>query len=271
MSSSLCRIFRNRRSRRSPRIWTRASSSCTRSTIAIRRRCKKGGVLLVGGGNSGAEIAMELVKTHDVWLSGRDTGHVPFRIDGLLARLFMYKLILRFLFHRVFTIRTPMGRKARPKAITQGGPLIRVKPKDLQRVGVVRVPKTVGAKDGLPLLEDGRVLNVTNVIWCTGFQRRLLLDPPSDSRAGRADARARDRPARARAVLRGPGVSLFVFFGDDPRRRAGCRPDRGRHRGACPGSVGRRLNHREHHRTLVPSVASAPRGSRRRPRGPGSP
>ena len=48
-----------------------------------------GGVLLVGAGNSGAEIAMELVRERSVWMSGRDTGHVPFRIDGLLARLFL--------------------------------------------------------------------------------------------------------------------------------------------------------------------------------------
>ena len=32
------------------------------------------------------------------------------------------------------------------------------------------VPRIVGVRDGLPLLEDGRTLPVTNVIWCTGFQ-----------------------------------------------------------------------------------------------------
>ena len=35
-----------------------------------------GGVLVVGAGNSGAEVAMELARTHDVWLSGPDTGHL---------------------------------------------------------------------------------------------------------------------------------------------------------------------------------------------------
>jgi putative flavoprotein involved in K+ transport len=190
---------------------------------------QKGGVLLVGGGNSGADIGMELVQTHDVWLSGRDSGPVPFRIDGLLARLFLYKVILRFVFHRVLTVRTPMGRKARPKAITQGGPLIRVKSQDLEHAGVKRVPKTVGVKDGLPLLEDGRVLNVTNVIWCTGFSAGFSWIPSPDSRAGRADARGRDRPTRARSVLRGARVSLFILFCDDPRRRAGRGSDRRRH------------------------------------------
>jgi putative flavoprotein involved in K+ transport len=30
--------------------------------------------------------------------------------------------------------------------------------------------RAVGARDGLPLLDDGRVLGVTNVVWCTGFK-----------------------------------------------------------------------------------------------------
>jgi putative flavoprotein involved in K+ transport len=27
----------------------------------------------------------------------------------------------------------------------------------------------VGVRNGLPMLEDGRVLDVRNIIWCTGF------------------------------------------------------------------------------------------------------
>ena len=48
--------------------------------------------------------------------------------------------------------------------------LIRVKPRDLAAAGIERVPRTAGAQDGLPVLEDGRVLDVTNVVWCTGFE-----------------------------------------------------------------------------------------------------
>ena len=84
--------------------------------------------LLVGAGNSGSEVAMELARHHEVWLSGRDTGHVPFRIEGLLARVLLVRLVLRLLFHRILTIRTRLGRKARPTIISQGAPLIRVKP-----------------------------------------------------------------------------------------------------------------------------------------------
>ena len=131
---------------------------------------REGGVLLVGAGNSGSEIAMELARRgRKVWMSGRDTGHVPFRIEGFAGRHVLVHVVLRFVFHRVLTLDTPIGRKARPKIVSQGGPLIRVKPKDLAAAGVVRAPRTAGVREGRPVLEDGRVLDVTNVIWCTGF------------------------------------------------------------------------------------------------------
>src|SRR5258708_16604686 len=102
-------------------------------------------------------------------MSGRNTGDVPFRIDGFWARLFLYRLVLRFVFHRLLTIKTPMGRKARPKIMHSGAPLIRTKLRDLVAAGVDRVARVVGVRDGMPLLEDGRALPVANVIWCTGF------------------------------------------------------------------------------------------------------
>jgi len=135
---------------------------------------KAGGILLVGAGNSGSEIAMEAARAgHRTWMSGRDTGHIPFRIGGLPARLLLAQLVLRFLFHRVLTVDTPLGRKARPKITSQGGPLIRVMPKDLAAAGVVRVPRMAGVRDGRPVLNDGQVLDVANVIWCTGYHPGL--------------------------------------------------------------------------------------------------
>lgn len=130
---------------------------------------QEGGVLIVGASNSGAEIALEVAPGHRTWMSGRDTGHVPFRIEGLAARVLLVRLVLRFLFHRLLTVNTPIGRKVRPKILSHGGPLIRVKPKDLAAARVERVPRTVGVRNGLPELEDGRILDVANVIWSTGF------------------------------------------------------------------------------------------------------
>jgi putative flavoprotein involved in K+ transport len=137
------------------------------------RQLKPGGVLLVGAGNSGAEIAIEVAREHPTWMSGRDTGHVPFRIDGMAARLFLIRFLFRVVFHRLLTVGTPIGRRARRKMFTQGTPLIRVKPQHLAEAGVQRVPKMRGVIDGLPALEDGRALDVANVIWCTGFGNGL--------------------------------------------------------------------------------------------------
>jgi putative flavoprotein involved in K+ transport len=137
------------------------------------RQLKPGGVLLVGAGNSGAEIAIEVAREHPTWVSGRDTGHVPFRIDGLAARLFLMRLIFRVVFHRLLTVDTPIGRRVRQKMFTQGGPLIRVKPHHLAAAGVQRVAKMRDITNGLPALEDGRALDVANVIWCTGFGNGL--------------------------------------------------------------------------------------------------
>lgn len=132
-----------------------------------------GPVLIAGAGNSGAEIGMDLASAHRVLLAGRETGYVPFRMGGFWARLCLVRLLLRVVFHRVLTIRTPMGRRARVRMISQGGPLIRQKPADLAAAGIERCGRVVGVKDGLPLLEDGRVLDVSNVIWATGFDNAL--------------------------------------------------------------------------------------------------
>jgi putative flavoprotein involved in K+ transport len=129
-----------------------------------------GGVLVVGVGNSGGEIAIELASRHPTWLSGKEHGHVPFRIEGALARFVLLPLLFRFIGHRVLTVNTPIGRKVRPKLLSHGPPLVRVKLKDLAAAGVERVPRVVGVRDGLPFLEDQQVLEVANVVWCTGFR-----------------------------------------------------------------------------------------------------
>jgi putative flavoprotein involved in K+ transport len=133
---------------------------------------REGGVLVVGAGNSGADISLEVVGTHPAWLSGPDRGHVPVNIDTWISGAVFIRIV-RFIGHHVLTERTPMGRKAKRKYASQGDMLVRVKPKWLLEAGVERVAKTVGVRDGKPALEDGRVLDVTNVIWCTGFRHDL--------------------------------------------------------------------------------------------------
>ena len=64
----------------------------------------------------------------------------------------------------------PVGRRLRPKLLTAAAPLARVRRRDLDAAGIQRMPRTAGVRDGLPLLEDGRALEVANVVWCTGFR-----------------------------------------------------------------------------------------------------
>jgi putative flavoprotein involved in K+ transport len=134
---------------------------------------RPGGVLIAGAGNSGAELAVETARAHRTWVAGRDTGSVPFKITAFLGRTLLCRLLLRVVFHHLLTVNTPFGRKARPKILAQGGPLIRTRPAQLMAAGVERVPRVTGARAGLPVLEDGRVLEVANVIWCTGFDSGL--------------------------------------------------------------------------------------------------
>jgi putative flavoprotein involved in K+ transport len=132
----------------------------------------EGPVLVVGAGNSGGDISLELSPAHDVWLSGPDRGHIPVDIDTWIGRNIGARVVI-FVGRHVATLRTPIGRRVKKKALGQGDPLVRVKPKQLLAAGIRRVGRTVDARDGKPVLEDGQALDVTTVIWCTGFRHDL--------------------------------------------------------------------------------------------------
>jgi putative flavoprotein involved in K+ transport len=127
-----------------------------------------GAVLVVGVGNSGAEIAYELAETRPSLLAGVNHGEIPVHHGSRRSRL-MFRAI-RFLGHHVLRMDTRIGRKLGPKIAANGPPLIRRKEADFAAVGIERVGRVAGVQDGLPVLEDGSVLEVANVIWCTGFR-----------------------------------------------------------------------------------------------------
>jgi putative flavoprotein involved in K+ transport len=131
---------------------------------------KDGPVLVVGGSHSGTDIAYEVAETHSTILCGRDPGQVPFT-PGRPSQTLFWPLML-FAWQHVLTRRTPVGRKVMGQIRHHGGPMIRVKRADLLARGVERVPARVtGTRDGLPMLADGRVLEVANVVWATGFRQ----------------------------------------------------------------------------------------------------
>jgi len=130
---------------------------------------QEGAVLVVGAAHSGGDIAFEVAGRHRTVLSGRSTGELPFSVESRRARV--VKPVLKFLATRVLTMDTPVGRKMRSEIRSHGGPLLRVRSADLAAAGVERVlARTVGVENGLPVLDDGRVLEVANVVWCTGFR-----------------------------------------------------------------------------------------------------
>jgi putative flavoprotein involved in K+ transport len=131
---------------------------------------KPGPVLVVGASHSGTDIAFEVAAAHPTILAGRDPGQLPVRLDHWSARLLLPAFL--FLGRHVITRRTPIGRKAMEKIRFHGGPMLRVKRSDLRERGVERIlERVIGVNDGRPVLNGDRVLDVTNVVWCTGFRQ----------------------------------------------------------------------------------------------------
>jgi putative flavoprotein involved in K+ transport len=144
--------------------------SCEYKSLA---QLKPGGVLIVGTANSGAEIAIETAAAHPTWIAGRDVGQMPFNIRKAWVQRVILPVLFRVVFHRILTVRTPIGRKVRAKMISAGLPRIRQRRAELENAGVTWVDRVAGVTNGLPRLADGRILDVPNVIWCTGYDLGL--------------------------------------------------------------------------------------------------
>jgi putative flavoprotein involved in K+ transport len=121
---------------------------------------RDGEVLVVGAANSGAEVALGAAASHRTWLAGRSTGTFSSSI---------YRRPLWWVINQVATVKTAAGRKLRAQAEAGGSKLFQPRLKELAAAGVVRVPRVAGVQNGKPRLEDGRLLDVKNVVWCTGF------------------------------------------------------------------------------------------------------
>jgi putative flavoprotein involved in K+ transport len=167
---------------------------------------QKGAVLIVGAGNSGAEIAMELAPDHKTWLSGPDTGQEPTRAGSRLDHVITP---LMWLAATRLTVKTAIGRKLRDRFTDppRGIPLGRVRRQDFARAGIERVPRITAVRNGFPVLEDGRVLEVPTVIWCTGYAPNYdWIDLSLQTRKG--------QPLHDRGIVRScPGLySMGLLF-----------------------------------------------------------
>lgn len=128
-----------------------------------------GPVLIVGLGNSGADIAYDVSSTHPTIVSGTESGSIPFPLESWFGRHIGTRLV-RFVTVHVLNTSTPIGRRARPKMLDKAAPLVRVRAKELAVAGVSRVERITGIEDGQPVTRGGQVLDVANVIWCTGYR-----------------------------------------------------------------------------------------------------
>lgn len=132
------------------------------------RQLQDGPVLVVGAGNSGAEIAMDVVRSHLTFLAGSPSAEIPFKHGRNAARFALP--VIRFAALHILTLDTPLGRKAAPGFMNHAAPLIRTKMKDLTAAGVEVLPRIKGIQNGAPVTAEDQSLDVANVIWCTGYR-----------------------------------------------------------------------------------------------------
>ena len=189
---------------------TQLHSSEYRSPAQLR----EGGVLVVGVGNSGAEIAYEVARTHLTWLSGKPVAEIPIphgsdlhvRICSVFIGHPQSGTVLFLPFDRFSEIESRrkvlLEFEFRQSTISKRCHILWIKLKHLAAAGVQQVPRTVGVEDGLPALADGRTLDVSNVIWCTGFRESYeWIDLPIFNADG--------RPVHQRGVV---GAEPGLYF-----------------------------------------------------------
>jgi len=147
---------------------------------------RPGTVLIVGAGNSGVEIGVEVARTHHVLLAGRKVGQLPFDTRKRRQGRVVFPIVW-WVWEHVLTEDRKAGRKVQAEALEgQGEPLIRQKEKDIVAAGIERVPRIAGVAGGRPQTEDGELLDVANVIWATGFRSDFgWIDLPGLDATGR--------------------------------------------------------------------------------------
>jgi putative flavoprotein involved in K+ transport len=121
-----------------------------------------GRVLVVGGGNTGYQIAKELAASHDVELAvGSRQTPLPQR---LLGRDLFWWLTKTGLIRK--TADSRLGRRAKGRDT-----LIGSSPRELRkRYGIQVRPRVVAASGRTVTLADGRELDVDAVVWATGYR-----------------------------------------------------------------------------------------------------
>jgi putative flavoprotein involved in K+ transport len=120
-----------------------------------------GRILVVGGGNTGFQIAQELAGSREVHLAiGARQTPLPQRILG--RDLFRYLEALGLMRK---SVETRLGSRLRHRET-----LIGSSPRGIRRSGVRLHPRAVDAAGGEVTFSDGERLTIDAVIWATGFK-----------------------------------------------------------------------------------------------------
>jgi putative flavoprotein involved in K+ transport len=137
----------------------------------------EGTVVVVGGGNTGFQIAKELSATHAVHLAiGSRQTPLPQRV---LGRDLFWWLTKTGLIKK--TVESRIGRRASSRDT-----LIGSSTRDVKRHGVEVRPRVVGASDRTVTFADGSELDVEVVIWATGYRSEYSwIDVPVFDQDGR--------------------------------------------------------------------------------------
>ncbi|MBB6452630.1 putative flavoprotein involved in K+ transport [Salirhabdus euzebyi] len=122
-----------------------------------------GTILVVGGGNSGSQIAVELADNRDVYFSvGHKLNFLPQDIGKKSIFWWFDKLgILKA------TRESKIGSFIRQKP----DPIFGFELKPLLHRQVVKLkPRVVSVNQNSVIFKDNSLLEVSNIIWCTGFK-----------------------------------------------------------------------------------------------------
>jgi putative flavoprotein involved in K+ transport len=120
-----------------------------------------GAALVVGGGNTGFQIAAELAQSREVHLAvGARQTPLPQRILG--RDLFRY-LEATGLMNK--TVTSPIGQRMKDRET-----LIGSSPRRARRQGINMLPRATGARGSTVTFADGSEVAVAAVVWATGFR-----------------------------------------------------------------------------------------------------
>ena len=172
-----------------PSVWQAHSTGYRRPSDV-----PEGTVLVVGGGNTGFQIAKELSATHKVVLSvGSKQKPLPQRIAG--RDLFWWLTKTHLL---STTVESRLGSKLQYRDT-----LIGSSPRELpRRYGVELKPRADDASGRTVRFEDGSTLEVDTVVWATGYR-------PDYSWIELAILDSNGRPHHRRGVTDVPGLSFL--------------------------------------------------------------